>query len=527
MPEVDVNFQIVAPVLTLVVAALIVLVLDLVLPSQLVRRPLLWVTTVGIGLAGWYLFDLWQKVVPAGSMPEWNVTPGDVTSGFTGFLGSITGDGLGLLFGAVVLAAALASVAMSVRRHEDDVSGYFALILFAAAGMMLLAAGTSLLTIFLGLELLSLALYVLVGFRRHDAKGKEGALKYLVLGSVASGFLLYGFALLYGATGSVWLSEFQAYWWANGAEGMTSLYKAGLALTIVGFAFKMALVPFHTWAPDAYEGAPASVSGFMAVGTKAAALAGLIRLIAVGVPTESLSAVVVPITVLAALSMFVGSILATAQGNMKRLLAYSGIAHAGYLLMAVPGLGTQGIAAAGFYTLAYLFMTIGAFAIVVWLGDSPSGGGSLSQYESLFYRRPYLAAALTLFMLALAGTPVTAGFVGKVLLVRNALEFGGTLLVASLVLTTGISAFAYLRVVLTMIKRPQELEEEQTTAFAEVAAATDTPDAVPSPALAIDGQELGVSIPLALVVLAAAVGTVYLGLFPQATLSALQSLLPM
>lgn len=524
MPEVDVSFQIIAPALTLVVAAVIVLVLDLILPSHMVRRPVAWVSALGIGLAGWYGYALWSEVAPAGAAPDWSVTVGDVSSGWTAFLGAIAADGLGLAFGGIVLAAALAGVAMSVRRKEDDVSGYYALMLLAAAGMVVLAAGTSLLTVFVALELLSLALYVLVGFRRNDPRGKEGALKYLVLGSVASGLLLYGFALLYGAVGSVWLSEFQAYWYAHGAAGLTPLYRAGLALTVVGFAFKMAIVPFHTWAPDAYQGAPASVSAFMAVGTKVAALAALIRLLAVAMPVGELGVVVWPLTALAALSMFVGSILATVQDNMKRLMAYSSIAHAGYLFMALPGLGEQGMAAAAFYSLAYLFMTVGAFAVIVWLGDAPEGGSEMARYESLFYRRPLLAGALTLFLLALAGTPATAGFVGKVLLVRNALEFGGWLLVASLVITTGISAYAYLRVVLAMIKRPAALGAGAETGWVEAAAASEDRPALDRED---EGQELGTSWPLGVVVAVAAAATLYLGLFPQGAIATLSRLLPM
>lgn len=520
MPEVDVSFQVIAPALTLVVAAVLVLIVDLILPSRLVRRPVAWISALGIGLAGWYTYSLWVQVTPAGAGPVWNVTAADVSTAWTAFLGAISADGLGLAFGGIILAAALAGVAMSVRRREDDVSGYYSLLLLAAAGMMLLAAGTSLLTIFVSLELLSLALYVLVGFRRRDPRGKEGAFKYLILGSVASGVLLYGFALLYGSVGSVWLSDFQAYWYAHGAHGMTPLYRAGLALTVVGFAFKMAVVPFHAWAPDAYQGAPASISGFMAVGTKAASLAALIRLLSVALPAAELGAVVWPLTVLAALSMFVGSILATVQSNMKRLMAYSSIAHAGYLLMALPGLSQQGIAAAAFYSLAYLFMTVGAFAIIVWLGDAPESGSEMARYESLFYRRPYLAGALTLFLLALAGTPATAGFVGKVLLVRNAMEFGGWLLVAALAVTTGISAYAYLRVVLVMIRRPAAAQVVEGAAWHEAAAAED-PDQGEE-----EARELGTPWPLAVVVIVAAAATIYLGLFPQGAIAALSSLLP-
>lgn len=237
---VDVNFQIVAPLITLGAAGLIVLVLDLLLPFRYARRPWFIVTTAGLLLAGGYVWSLWGVVDPAGAAPTWSVTAGAVTTGISSFLGAFTADRFSLLFSGVILAAALAATGLSMRRYEEDTAGYLALLLFASLGMMALVGGTNLMTIFMGLELLSLSLYVAVGFRQADARAKEGALKYLILGAVASGFLLYGFALLYGATGTVWLAGIQSYWAAQGADGMTGLYRAGMALTLAGFAFKLA-----------------------------------------------------------------------------------------------------------------------------------------------------------------------------------------------------------------------------------------------------------------------------------------------
>lgn len=527
----NVNFQLIAPLLTLAAAAIIVLVLDLILRFEHARRPWFVVTVAGLLLAGWYTFDLWQYVEPAVAAVG-GVTAGNLSAGISGFAEAFHADRFSLVFSGIILAAALGGTLLSVRRREDDMSGFLALILLAAAGMVAIVGGSSLITIFIGLELFSLSLYVGVGFRKNDLRSKEGALKYLILGSVASGFLLYGFALIYGSTGTVLLSGIQQHWETVGAAGMTTLYAVGLALALIGFAFKMALVPFHTWAPDAYEGAPAALTAFMAVGTKAAAFAALIRLLAVSVPLESLGYILTPIVVLGMLSMFVGSILAVQQQNMKRLLAYSGISHAGYLVLALPGLTSDGAGAAVFYLLGYLFMTLGAFGIVVWLGDRSDAGAGLAAYRGLFYRRPVLAAMLTLFLLSLAGVPATAGFMGKLLLLRTGIEQGVILLVVSFILTTGISSFAYLRVVLSMCQKPTEGAAVTISGFRQVAAAAEpgtltSGDGAESAELVEEeaDREVKFSWSYAFVIGIAAIGTLYLGLFPQSVLSSLGSLL--
>lgn len=529
--DVNVNFQLIAPILTVAAAAIIVLVLDLILRFERARRPWFLVTVAGLLLAGWYTFDLWQYIEPAVAAVG-GVTAGNLSAGISGFAEAFHADRFSLAFNGIILAAALGGTLLSVRRREDDMSGFLAVILLAAAGMMAIVGGSSLITLFIGLELFSLSLYVGVGFRKNDLRSKEGALKYLILGSVASGFLLYGFALIYGSTGTVLLSGIQQYWESVGAAGMTTLYGVGLALALIGFAFKMALVPFHAWAPDAYEGAPAALTAFMAVGTKAAAFAALIRLLSVSVPLDALGDVLIPIVVLGMLSMFVGSILAVQQQNMKRLLAYSGISHAGYLILALPGLTSEGISAAVFYLLGYLFMTLGAFAIVVWLGDRPDAGAGLAAYRGLFYRRPVLAAMLTLFLLSLAGVPATGGFMGKLLLLRNGIDQGVVLLVVSFILTTGISSFAYLRVVLSMCQKPAEAAVASMGGYIQVAAAAE-PGTLPgekveSASLTSEEEadrEVRFSWSYALVVGIAAIGTLYLGLFPQSILSGLGSLL--
>lgn len=517
------NFSLVAPLITLAAAGVLVLVLDLILKYEVALRPWFWVTGVGILLAGWYTYDLWQGLAPAS---EWvgGVTASDLRGALSGFADAFMADRFSLVFTGIILAAALVATLLSSRRREDDLAGYLALILFAATGMAALVGAGSLITMFLGIELLSLSLYVVVGFRRGDLAAKEGALKYLILGSAASGFLLFGFALIYGVTGSVMLTEIQQYWTAVGADGMSLLYRAGLALTLVGFAFKLALVPFHTWAPDAYQSAPAPVTAFMAVGTKAAAFAALLRLLMVGIPLESFDVVMSPLAILAALSMFVGSILAVQQQNMKRLLAYSSIAHAGYLALAVPGLTGDGMSAAIFYFLAYLAMTAGAFGIVVWLGDRPESQDGFAAYRGLFYRRPIVASLLTLFLLSLTGIPATGGFVGKLVLLGHGVDHGATLLVVSLVLTTGISAYAYLRVVLLMTRRPEAAGNTQFVDIAEAAATAEVPSTLAAWEAEAD-REVAFSWPVATVVGLSALATLYLGIFPESVLAGLRGLL--
>ncbi len=515
MSTVDINFAAIAPIVTLAVAALVVLVLDLILPYERSRPWWYAVSLGGIALSFWYLVGLWSN--PAG------------IEGRSAFGGAYLLDRFGLIFGAIALGAAFLCVLQSVYRKEKDVSGYLALVLWSAMGMMVLAGAGNFLTIFMGLEVLSLSLYVVVAFGEGDAKSKEAAFKYLVLGSVASATILYGFAFVYGQTGSMDLGSVLSGW--SGSSSL--LMKVGVGLVLLAFGFKLALAPFHVWAPDVYQGASAPITAFMSVGTRAAAFAALTRFLMAALPEQG-SDLLIPLWVLAALSMVVGSLGACVQANVKRLLAYSSIAHAGYLAIAWLGFSNLGISAGVFYIAAYLFMNTGAFAIVVWLSKGQREGDTLEDFAGLFYRRPWLAAAMTLFMLSLAGFPTTAGFAGKIFLVSSAMASGmgsvGTWLVGLLAATSAISAYAYVRVIVAMFKGERASGAlEASLTEREAAAASEEVEESKSgslPALE-DATGIGASWALSLVVVVSIAGTLYLGLAPQSVLALASQLLPL
>lgn len=527
LTTVDLNFFAVAPLITLAVAGLVVLVLELVLPAER-SRP--WWYAAGLGgiaLALYYVALLWSGPAagPAASIIGAGLW-GRVTNGISVFGGAYVVDRFTLLFSGIVLIAAFCTVLLSTARRDEDMPGYVALVLGAALGMCVLAGAGNFLTLFLGLEILSLNLYVAVALERHNAAAKEAALKYLILGALATAAMVYGFAFLYGQTGTMSLSGLARGWEADS----TVLMKVGLGLVLLGLAFKLALAPFHVWAPDVYQGATAPITAFMSVGTKAAAFAALVRVLLALMPEES-PELLLPLWVLAVASMVVGSLSAAVQTNVKRLLAYSGVAHVGYLMMALLGMNHQGVSAGIFYMAAYLFMNIGAFAVVVSLGKNGREGEELSDFTGLFYRRPGLALAMTLFMLSLAGMPPAAGFQGKLYLVFSALGSGAggaaLWLVGALVVTTGISAYAYLRVVTTMFRRSE--------AQAELADASHVEAAPAGLVNAGEGGGTGASVAgegplswaLTVVVAVAVIGTLYLGVAPQSMLALTRHVLPL
>lgn len=331
------------------------------------------------------------------------------------------------------------------------------LVLFATAGMMVLAAARDLMIVFLGVELMSVAVYVLAGMNRRSAKSAEGSLKYFLLGAFATGFLLYGIALVYGATGTTnfWdVGRAAAEW---NFAGRPMMY-VGAGLLLVGFAFKVAAAPFHMWAPDVYEGAPTPITAFMATAVKAAAFAALVRLWMEAMP--GIGAMwFAPVWWLAALAMFVGNAVALQQRNLKRLLAYSSIAHSGYLLVAVAAGTVAGAAAFLFYLVAYTLASFGAFAVVISVARAGDTNGELSDYEGLWHARPGLALAMSVFMLALMGFPIFGGvgFFGKWYLLLAALEAPRSLvtLAVVLVLTSVMSAGYYVNVVRVMFMKPR------------------------------------------------------------------------
>lgn len=473
-----------SPLVTVAVGALVVLLVDLLLPARTGR---IW----------WYIFAAVSPLLALGyTFANWH-NLGPV------YGGAYQADHYALAYNVILLLAAFFTVLLSVRRSEEDASGYLALILWAVMGMMVLAGAGSLMTVFLGIELFSLALYVVVGFAPANLKAREAAFKYFVLGSLASAFLLMGFAFIYGSTGAMDFAGIGAAVSKNGAD---LLFKAGIGLSIVGFGFKLALVPFHMWAPDAYEGAPSAVTAFMSIGTKAAAFAALVRFLVAVLPKAATAQYLQPIFILALLSMLVGSVGALQQNNLKRLLAYSGISHAGYLFMSLAGLSERSVGTGIFYLLTYLFTNMGIFAIIGWMGQNGQDGAELQGYQGLFYRKPVVATLLTFFMFSLVGIPPAAGFMGKIYLVIGAVTGGNWLLPAALIVTSGISAAAYLRVVLTM---------GQKAPAASVAA-------VPANDAALSTGAIRFTLGLALTL--AAAGTLILGVLPGSVAGLTQAL---
>jgi NADH-quinone oxidoreductase subunit N len=375
--------------------------------------------------------------------------------------GALIVDGPAVAFHLVFVAVALLTVLVSTAHLESLEAAhgeFYALILFAVSGMTIMAASVNLLTLFIGLEVLSIPLYVLAGFTRDRVYSIEAALKYFLLGAFSTGFVLYGMALLYGATGRLDLPSIgQAL--AAGRDGaIDPLLVAGGALLLVGLAFKVAAVPFHFWAPDVYQGATAPVAGFMATGTKAAAFAMLVRVVSTALDQPPVRQQWIGVvSVIAILTMILGNVVALAQQNIKRMLAYSSIANAGYLLVALAAVGTSGAGAASlyFYLAVYAFMTIGAFAVAAIVGREGESdqGFALQAYAGLGRRRPFLAAAMALFMLSLTGIPPAAGFMAKFYVFRDAVRAGLIPLAAVGLLASVVGAFYYLRVIVQMYFR--------------------------------------------------------------------------
>ena len=447
------NIGIILPELIVAFTGVVVMVYDSFFPNKRLvtgALALIGLTASGIALASLY----------GGGQPS------------TSWNGMIAHDNLRLSFSFVFLFVSAITVLVSsvwVDREDVPAGEYHALLMFATFGMMMMSAGNDLVVIFLGLETLSISTYVMAGLRQSDLKSNESSMKYFILGSFASAFLLYGMALVYGATGSTALNEIAA---KISDANFPALLLIGAAMMIVGFGFKIAMAPFHVWTPDVYEGAPSPVTGFMATGPKAAAFASFLRVFVLGMPlvagvqaSVSLHQTwITAIAVLAMASMIVGNVAAILQNNIKRMLAYSSIAHAGYALVGFVGAGMArtaqdrdaAIAAVAFYMLTYAVTNLGAFAIVTQLSQKNDRRAEFDDYNGIGFRSPVLAFSLTLFMLSLLGIPLTAGFMGKVLVFLPALQANSTLLnvlVVVAVVNTAISAYYYLRLVVVMFFR--------------------------------------------------------------------------
>jgi NADH-quinone oxidoreductase subunit N len=372
--------------------------------------------------------------------------------GQTGFAfgGALAVDGFSAFLQLTILIAAAFTILMSLDYASDNhLAGaeYYSLLLFSTVGMMLMAAAGDLIVVFLGLETMSIAVYVLAGMRRRDPRSNEAAIKYFLLGAFSTGFLLYGIALIYGATGSIKLDAIRTA--LSGSMTSNPLLRLGLAMLMVGFGFKVAAVPFHMWTPDVYEGAPTPITAFMAVGVKLGAFAGFVRIFLVGflpVSGQWSSA----LWVVAALTMTTGNVIAVVQTNIKRMLAYSAIAHAGYVLVGMIAASPEGGAAVLYYLLTYAFTTLGAFGIVVALERRQLAGDLIADYRGLSTRSPALAAAMAVFLLSFTGVPPLAGFMGKFYVFSAALRQGYTYLVIIAVINSVIAAFYYISVTVAM-----------------------------------------------------------------------------
>lgn len=362
--------------------------------------------------------------------------------------GMIAVDGFRIFTNFIILLAVVFFVLIAERYLEQEnlrLGEIHVLVMFAAVGMMVFAAALELLVLFIALELLSVPIYVLVGVNRRDARSAEGALKYFLLGAFSSAIFLFGIALVYGGTGSTHLGVIAQTIGIDGL-GVGPLVLAGVALLAVGFGFKTAAVPFHMWTPDAYEGAPSPVTGFMAAAVKAAAFVAFARVFLTAFPGlyDAWDTIAVW---LAVLTMVAANLTALVEGNVKRMLAYSSVAHAGYLLVAIAAASQLGSASLLFYLLVYTLMTMGAFAVVMVVAGIGEGRLELEAYRGLGWERPLLGVAMTVFLLSLAGFPFTGGFIGKVFILRAAVEQGLIMLAVVLVLTSLVSYFYYLRVV--------------------------------------------------------------------------------
>jgi NADH-quinone oxidoreductase subunit N len=371
------------------------------------------------------------------------------------FNGMMISDNYSNFFNIIFLASAGFTVLASFRyldREQLQFPEYYLLVLFSAIGMMLMASATDLIVVFIALEIMSLSIYTLVGFRRADRRSNEAAMKYFILGSAASAILLYGTALLYGATGSTKIHDVLTFIQTHPA-GMGPVFVLGVWLVVLGFLFKIASVPFHMWMPDVYEGAPTPITGFMTTGLKAAAFASFIRVfISLGYG-KGLSEVVQThvhdiLWVSALLTMFIGNVIALTQTNLKRMLAYSSIAHTGYILVGLIAApySDLGYAPVVMYLLAYAIMNLGAFVVLTAISAREDSGLNLNDLAGLSRRHPWLSFSMAVFMFSMAGVPPTAGFVAKYQIFYSAVQAHETLLVVLGVLCSAISVYYYLRV---------------------------------------------------------------------------------
>lgn len=425
------------PEVILTITGVLVMLIDASLSPLRSRRYLGWLAAAGTTAA--YGASIWQLSLPTGTAFSGTVE----TSPFTVFFHV-------LICGIVIVTLLLSLDTLPEDSHHQG--EYYALMVFGAVGMCLLTGAVELLLVFIGLEISSISTYILAGYRKQTGKGPEAAIKYFLLGSFATAFLLYGIALVFGATGTTSVYEIARS--VSTAQNQI-LVHAALALMLVGILFKVSAAPFHVWTPDVYEGAPSPVVALMSTAPKAAAFAFLLRLVYEMFP--ALRNVWAPVLwVVAVLSMTIGNLAALRQQNVKRMMAYSAIAHAGYLLAAFAGLGSVGIAAASFYIAAYAAMNVGIFAIITIASGYDDERTLVQDYKGLIYRSPLLGSLLIFFLISLVGIPFTGGFFGKFYSFTAAVGGGAVILAVIGLLNSGVAAAYYLRLAFTATQRSDE-----------------------------------------------------------------------
>ncbi len=448
------------PALVLIGGAVVLLVLSALLPR---RTRFGWQATFTVAVASASIatvVPLWRDVHAHGA--------------YSVVAGAVGVDGFSLFLTVVIaLAVIMAALLLNGYLEREDLLGPegYVLLLLSASGGVIMASANDLVVMFLGLEILSIAVYVLAGLHRRRRRSAEAALKYFVLGAFSSAFFLYGIAFVYGATGSTSLIRINAFL-ATNVLASNGLLLTGFALLLVGFGFKVALAPFHSWVPDVYQGSPSPVVSYMASGVKVAGFAGLLRAfyLAFGSYRVDWQPLVYG---LAIATLFVGAILAVVQRDVKRMLAYSSINHAGFILVGLEAANRAGISASLFYLAVYTFLVVGSFGVVTLAGRKGDGHQDLDDYRGLARRQPLLAFAFTVFLLAQAGVPLTSGFMAKFYVIAAAVDAHSYLLGVAAMVSAVISAFLYLRIVSTMYSTDgEEAEAEPRRRVRQPAAAT-------------------------------------------------------
>jgi NADH-quinone oxidoreductase subunit N len=438
-PTPDIAWSAIAPLLVLFGGSLLLLVIAALTPAKWPRGAASIITIVTAVAAGGSALGLRDRVLDSARGPYTAIADAITVDAFSIFITVLICIG-------VVLATLLADDYL--RREDLDGPELHALLLLSASGGIVMGIANDLIVLFLGLETLSIALYIMAGFHLRKAESQESAMKYFVLGAFSSAFLLYGIALVYGATGSTNLSAINAFL-SDNVLASNGLLLAGFALLLVGLGFKIAAVPFHTWTPDVYQGAPTPVTAFMASASKAAAFAAVIRVFTVTFDIYALDWTPI-IWAMAVLSLVVGAVLAIVQTDVKRMLAYSSIAHAGFILIGIESASDRGTQASVFYLLAYTFMIVGSFGVATLVGRVGDTRHSLDDYKGLSAAQPVLALTFTVFLLAQAGVPLTTGFLAKFYVIGAAARSNSYALAIIAMVSSVVSAFLYLRIIVAM-----------------------------------------------------------------------------